>query len=99
MQQFLLGPHNAKRRLKEFGDYRKVSDSYRLLWGASRVPLLNRWNAFFLLNTLLDPIDRVSGLDVNLDFLPSQCLHLDHSSTPEPQDQMECRLLLNVVIS
>merc|ERR1719323_2266019 len=39
--------------------------------------LLRRRDPFLLLNSLLDPLDLVSGLDVDLDLLASQRLHLD----------------------
>lgn len=52
-------------------------------------PLLHGRNAFFLLNTLLDPIDRVGGLNVNFNLFSSEGLNLDHSATPEPEDQVK----------
>ena len=39
-----------------------------LLWGR---------DTFLLLDTLLDPLNLVSGLDVDLDFLTGECLDLD----------------------
>jgi len=62
-------------------------------------PLLNRRDAFFLFNTFFDPINSVGWFDINLDFFSSECLHLDHGSTSEPEDKMKSRLFLDVVIS
>lgn len=53
------------------------------------VPLLHGRNAFFLFNTLLDPVNRVSGFNVDLDLFPSESFDLDHGSTPKPEDQMK----------
>jgi hypothetical protein len=41
-------------------------------------PLLHRRDALLLLHALLDALDRVGRLDVDLDLLPGQRLHLDH---------------------
>lgn len=63
------------------------------------LPLLHRWNPFFLLDTFFDPLNRISGFDVDLNFLSSKCLHLDHCSTSKPQNKVKGWFLLNVVIS
>jgi len=39
--------------------------------------LLWRRDTFLLLDTLLDPLNLVSRLDVDLDFLTGKCLDLD----------------------
>ena len=39
--------------------------------------LLRRWDPLLLLYSLLDPLDLVCRLDVDLDLLASQCLHLN----------------------
>ena len=61
-------------------------------------PLLYRGNPLFLLHPLLDTINCVGGLNVNLNFLPSQSLDLNHSTSPKPQDQVKGWLLLDVII-
>ena len=60
---------------------------------------MNRRDAFFLLNTLLDAINGVGRFDVNLDFFASESLDLDHGATPKPQDQVKSGLFLDVVVS
>ena len=39
-------------------------------------------NLFLLLSSHLDPLNTVSGLDVDLDLLASQSLHLDQHLLP-----------------
>lgn len=55
----------------------------------SRLPLLDGRNAFLLLDTLLDAVDGVSGLDVDLNLFASEGLDLDHGASPEPEHQMQ----------
>ena len=64
-----------------------------------KVPLLNRRDAFFLLNTFLDPINSIGWFDINFDFFTSESLDLDHGPTPKPQNQVKSGLFLNVVVS
>ena len=53
--------------------------------------LLWRRDPFLLLNSLLDPLDLVSGLDVDLDLLASQSLHLDqHLLSLTPESESHC---------
>ena len=61
-------------------------------------PLLHWWDSFFLLNPFLDPVNGISWFDINFDFFSSESLDLDHSSTPKPQNQVKCWLLLDVVV-
>ena len=46
------------------------------------IPLLDRGNAFLLFHTLLDTFNGVRRLNVNLNLLARQRLHLDHHAPP-----------------
>ena len=60
--------------------------------------MLHWRNAFFLLNSFLDPINGIGWFNINLDFFSSQSFHLNHSSSPEPQNKVKCGLFLDVII-
>ena len=60
--------------------------------------LLIRRNALLVLNLGLDVVDRVAGLDVKGDRLSGEGFHEDLHAATETQDQVEGRLLLDVVI-
>jgi len=60
--------------------------------------LLVRWNALLILDLGLDIIDGVRGLDLQGDRLACEGLDEDLHATTETKDQMESRLLLDVVI-
>lgn len=64
-----------------------------------RKPLLHRWNSFLFFYSFLDPINRISWLNVNFNFFSSQSLHFNHGSSPEPQNQVKGWFLLYVIIS
>lgn len=50
------------------------TNEYVHLFAGENEPLLLRRNALFLFDTLLDPVDFISWLDVNFDFFAGQCL-------------------------
>ena len=60
--------------------------------------LLVRGNTFLVLNFLLDGLDGVGGLDLKGNCLSRQSFHEDLHTTTKAQDQVESRLLLDVVI-
>jgi hypothetical protein len=60
--------------------------------------LLVRWNAFLVLDLGLDVLDCVRGFHFESDGLPGECLHKDLHSSTETQDQVQGRLLLDVVV-
>merc|ERR1712224_912309 len=60
--------------------------------------LLVRWDAFFILNLCLDIIDRMRSLHVKRDGFACQSLHKDLHATTQAQDQVERRLLLDVIV-
>ena len=71
-------------------------------WGRNKCrpkPLLHGWNSFLLLDPFLDPINCISWFDVDFYLLSSKSFHLDHRTSPKPQNQMKCRFLLDVIIS
>ena len=61
--------------------------------------LLIRRDALLILNLLLHILDAVARLNIYRDRLTRECLHENlHAAATETQDQMECRLLLNIVV-
>ena len=60
--------------------------------------LLVRGNAFLVLDLLLHGLDRVRGLHLEGDGLSSQSLDEDLHTTAKTKDQVESRLLLDVVV-
>ena len=60
--------------------------------------LLVRWDPLLILDLGLDIVDGVTGLDVEGDGLARQGLHEDLHATSQAQDQVECGLLLDVVV-
>merc|ERR1712114_56985 len=63
-------------------------DETLLVWG----------NTFLVLDFSLNILDRVAGFDLQGDGLPGEGLDKDLHSSPEPQHEMESRLLLDVVV-
>lgn len=61
--------------------------------GEARTPLLHRRDALLLLNALFDALDGVRRLDVDLDLLACQRLHLDHSPACGPRNGVRCECL------
>ena len=60
--------------------------------------LLVRGDSFFILNLRLHIVDGVRGLHLQRDSFPGQCLHKDLHATTETQNEVESRLLLDIVI-
>merc|ERR1712180_256717 len=61
-------------------------------------PLLVRGDSLLVLDLCLDVLDAIARLDLQGDGLPCQGLDKDLHTSSQPQDQMECRLFLDVVI-
>merc|ERR1712235_183985 len=61
-------------------------------------PLLVRGDALLVLDLGLNILDAIASLDLQGDGLASEGLHEDLHTSPKPEDEMEGRLLLNVVI-
>ena len=61
-------------------------------------PLLVGGDALLVLNLLLDVLDAIAALHLKGDGLASQGLHENLHSTTQTQDQMQCALLLDVVV-
>merc|ERR1711874_464466 len=57
-----------------------------------------RWNSFLVLDFSLHVLNRIRGLHLQGDGLPSESLHEDLHPSAEPEDQVERTLLLDVVI-
>jgi len=60
--------------------------------------LLIRGDAFLVLDLALDIIDRIAGLNLKSDGLSSESLDKDLHATPETEDKVKSRLLLDVVV-
>merc|ERR1711992_237147 len=76
---------------------RKSSSILQLLSSKDQ-PLLVWGNALLVLNLGLDILNGVRRLHLQSDSLASQGLHKDLHTTPQSQDQVEGRLLLDVVV-
>ena len=61
-------------------------------------PLLVRWNAFFILDLCLNIVDSVRALNLQCDGLASEGLNKYLHPSLQPQNKMDCILLLDVVI-
>ena len=62
-------------------------------------PLLVWRDALLVLDLRLHIVDGIRRLDLQSDGLASEGFHEDLHATPEPEHQMECGLLLDIVIS
>jgi len=60
--------------------------------------LLVWWDTFLILNLGLDVLNGISWLDIKGDGLTSESLNEDLHTSSKSQDEMESRLLLDVVI-
>jgi len=76
---------------------RKSAAVLELLSGEDEA-LLVRGNTLFVLNLGLDAVDSIGRLDLEGDGLSGEGLHEDLHSTAEAKDEMEGRLLLDVVV-
>jgi len=70
---------------------------FELLSGKDQSLLIGR-DTFLILNLGLNVLDRVRRLDVKSDGLASESLDEDLHTTSESEDEMESRLLLDVVV-
>jgi len=61
-------------------------------------PLLVWGNAFLVLDLGLDVLNAVRGLDLEGDGLPSEGLDEDLHTSPQPENEVKGRLLLDVVV-
>ena len=61
--------------------------------------LLIRRNALLVLNLLLHVLDAVARLNIQRNRLACERLDKDLHATAEAQNQMECRLLLDIVVT
>merc|ERR1712223_798336 len=61
-------------------------------------PLLVRRDSLLVLDLGLDVLDAVASLDLQGDGLPCQGLDKDLHTSSQPEDQMESRLFLDVII-
>jgi len=68
------------------------------LFAGKDEPLLVWRDALFVLDLRLDVVDGIRSFHVKCDRLAGEGLHEDLHSTPQTQDQMECALLLDIVI-
>ena len=77
---------------------RKGSAVLKLLAGEDQSLLIGR-DALLVLDLCLDILNGVRRLDVEGDGLSGEGLHEELHSTAESEDQMESRLLLDVVVA
>ena len=73
-----------------YGDLTYVWVSYLL--SREDESLLGWWDSLLLLHSFLDSVDFVTGLDVDLDLLTGQSLHLN-----EHGPQLERRIVGNLI--
>ena len=76
---------------------RKSAAVFELLAGKDEALLVGR-DALLILDLGLHVIDGVAGLDLESDGLASECLDEDLHATAEAEDEMKCRLLLDVIV-
>jgi len=76
---------------------RKSSSILKLLSGEDK-SLLVWWDTFLILDLSLDVLDGVCWFDIKGDGLTSEGLDEDLHTTSKSEDQMESRLLLDVVV-
>merc|ERR1719318_288218 len=76
---------------------REGSAVFQLLSGEDE-PLLVWRNSFLVLDLGLNVLNEVRGFHLQGDSLASQSLDEDLHPTPQPEDQVEGGLLLNVVV-
>merc|ERR1712013_924702 len=70
---------------------------FELLTSEDKSLLIGR-DTFLILDLSLDVVNGVGGLDLKSDGLTSEGLHEDLHTTAETEDEMEGRLLLDVVV-
>merc|ERR1719222_1625854 len=89
--------HEVQRRLLLDVIVRKSAPIFKLLTSKDKALLVRR-NALLVLNLRLHVIDCVAGFDVQRDRLASQGLHEDLHATTEAKHEVQCRLLLDVIV-
>merc|ERR1712022_93218 len=89
--------HEVECRLLLDVVVRKGAAILELLAGEDQ-PLLVRGDALLVLDLGLDVVNGVGALDLERDGLACQCLDEDLHATAETQHEVECRLLLGVVV-
>jgi len=75
----------------------KSSSIFKLFSGKDQ-PLLVWGDSFLVLDLGFDIFDGIRGLNFKSDGLSSECLDKDLHSSSQPEDKMECGLLLDVVV-
>ena len=76
---------------------RESAAIFQLLTSEDQTLLIWR-NTLLILNLGLDVVDGIGGLHLQGDGLASQCLYEDLHTTTKTEDEVESRLLLNVVV-
>ena len=76
----------------------RESSSVLQLLASEDQPLLIWGNAFLVLDLGLDVLNAVRGLDLEGDGLPSEGLDEDLHASPQPENEVKGRLLLDVVV-
>merc|ERR1712172_175836 len=76
---------------------REGSSVFKLLSSEDK-SLLIWWDTFLILDLGLDILNGVSWLDIKGDSLTSECLDEDLHTSSKSEDQVESRLLLDVVV-
>jgi hypothetical protein len=89
--------HQVKSRLLLDVVVRESTAVFQLLASENETLLVWR-NALLILDLGLDVVDSIRRLNLESDGLSSQCLDKDLHTTTQAQDEMQSRLLLNVVV-
>ena len=89
--------HQVERRLLLDVVVRKCAAILQLLTSENETLLVRR-DTLLVLNLRLHVVDRVRRLNLEGDSLASQGLDKDLHTTAQAQDEMQCGLLLNVVV-
>ena len=76
---------------------RKRATILKLLAGENQTLLIRR-DALFILDFRLDIVNSIGGLDFKRNRLPGESLDEDLHATAETKDEMERRLLLDVIV-
>merc|ERR1711915_1003678 len=76
---------------------RKSSSILELLSGEDQ-SLLVWWDSLLILDLSLDVLNGIGWLNLQGDSLASQCLHKDLHTSSQSEDQMESRLLLDIIV-
>eukprot|EP01018_Ginkgo_biloba_P038746 Gb_03491 [translate_table: standard] len=76
---------------------RKGSSVFQLLSGKYQ-PLLVGRNPFLILDFGLDIVDGIRTFNLKGDSFPGESLYENLHATPQTENQVECRLLLDIVV-